>query len=278
LETTFAAAGVAFGRDRNAQTDYRSTVYGVDLPRADPAALDLAFNWLRQVADGGRFTDGAVNQERGVILAEREARMAATKAVGEAVNRFQTPNLRFIDRAPIGTGESVAAMTAAKLNAFYRRWYRPGNAVVVAVGDEPVQALEARVAAIFGSWTAEGAAPARPALGLVDDKRVMDVLVRAEPTLPTVLSVCAVHGRPADEIDDVARLRGRALTSLWSEVLRTRLARLAQDPASAMLSAQVLIDVISPGRSSVCLVIVPVNDAWRTALGSAQGELRRLAG
>ncbi|MEO8927352.1 MAG: insulinase family protein [Caulobacteraceae bacterium] len=275
LEGTFAAAGVAFGRDRNAATDYRSTVYRIDLPRADPPALDLAFKWLRQVADGGRFTDAAVNQERGVILAEREARMTATQSAAEAINRFQTPGLRFVDRAPIGTVASIGAMTAARLNGFYQRWYRPENAVVVVVGDERAATLEAKVRSTFGSWTHQGLAPAHLSAGLVDDKRGLDVVVRVEPTLPTALSVCAVRPRAEHEADDVARLRRRTLVALWATVLQTRLSRLAQDSAGAILEAQLRLDTASPGRSSVCVIVVPTRDAWRTALPLVEAELRR---
>ena len=74
-EKAFADAGVAFGRDLNADTSTFATAYRLDLPKADSPSLDLAFSWLRRVADGATFSDAAVNRERGIILAERATRL-----------------------------------------------------------------------------------------------------------------------------------------------------------------------------------------------------------
>nr|QQZ50632.1 hypothetical protein JKL49_03905 [Phenylobacterium glaciei] len=44
--------GVGAGRDHNADTGVASTSYRLDLTDTAPAHLDLAFRWLRDVADG----------------------------------------------------------------------------------------------------------------------------------------------------------------------------------------------------------------------------------
>jgi hypothetical protein len=161
-EASFAAAGAAVGRDRNAETGYYSTTYRIDLPRAGGKALPLAFAWLRAAADGGDFGEAAVSRERGVILAERESELTDETAAQEARLAFVLPGQRVNDRDPIGTLPSLAAMTPERLKAFRQRWYRPANAVVVVVGDAPPEALAAQVAAAFGDWS-PGPIPERAA-------------------------------------------------------------------------------------------------------------------
>ena len=118
-ETTFAAAGVAFGRDRNAQTTYHDTTYLIDLPRSDDAVLAVALQWLRTVADGVEISDASVNRERGVVLAERTAYLGPDLEAARAVAAFRAPDLRITTRYPIGTLASLKAMSPERLRAFY---------------------------------------------------------------------------------------------------------------------------------------------------------------
>src|SRR3984885_7265058 len=132
-EKAFADAGVAFGRDLNADTSTFATAYRLDLPKADSPSLDLAFSWLRRVADGATFSDAAVNRERGIILAERATRLTPLLEASEATEEFVGPNLRSTRPHAIGTIAELQAIDGAKLLAFYRRWYRPDNAVLVVI-------------------------------------------------------------------------------------------------------------------------------------------------
>src|SRR6185436_20722781 len=74
LTGTFARMGVGFGRDHNAYTGQATTTFHLDLPSAESTQLEAAFLWLRDVADGMAFEPAAVGREKGVLLAEREAR------------------------------------------------------------------------------------------------------------------------------------------------------------------------------------------------------------
>ena len=66
----FADIGVAIGRDQNAETTFDSTTFSLDLSEVTPARLDLAFSWLRDVADGLTIPKDQVDRERGVIMSE----------------------------------------------------------------------------------------------------------------------------------------------------------------------------------------------------------------
>jgi predicted Zn-dependent peptidase len=60
----------------------------------------------------------------------------------------------------LGTEQSLGALGRDDLAAFHSRWWRPGNAELVVVGDVTRAELEPRLARVLSGWT--GAAPARP--------------------------------------------------------------------------------------------------------------------
>jgi len=273
LETIFAPLGVGFGRDHNAHTGLFETTYELDLPDAGPQAVDAGFRWLRDVADGMLFEPGAVARERGVVLAEQEASDGVLASIGERVRAFQGGDLRSVARNPIGTLESLQAMTPQRLRAFHQRWYRPENAVVVVVGALPVEAAERRVAAAFKDWTASGPAPARAPRTASRLVRDLDVMVQAEPGAPMNLVVCRIRpGEPAAE-DDAGR-RVRVAGKLWRLLLQQRFATLAAQSHPPIYSASVTEEDVRDGIV-VCVSATPLNGDWQLALTTVQGELRR---
>jgi zinc protease len=280
LERRFADRGVALGRDRNAQTDYRATVYRIDLPAADDGGLDLALRWLRHVAHGARFGEAAVTSERRVILAEREARLEAGDPVRAAATGFAFAGLTLPSREPIGTPASLAPMTASRLTAFYERWYRPRNAVLTIVGDRPAGVLQAQAVAAFSSWADTGPPPARASRGSADERRGLDVLTLAAPSQIAQVEVCRVRNAPpSGASNEFADFRSRTRRALWSEILQVRLNRLAEGPSSGIANAQVAAEgpaVIS--ARSACVAAAPAGRDWRPALLGIEAEIGRLAG
>ena len=50
--------------------------------------------------------------------------------------------LQYAERLPIGKEDIIQGIPASKVLAFYKRWYRPENMAVIAVGDfEDIQAV-----------------------------------------------------------------------------------------------------------------------------------------
>ena len=274
LDQTFADMGVGFGRDQNADTSLSITEYKLDLNDSDAKKLDTAFRWVRDIADGDTLDEAAVERERGVILSEREARLSPAQQVRMAGDAFREKGLRSPTRVPIGTVESVQAMTSARLRAFYDRWYRPENAVVVVVGDDTPDDLEKRVKDAFSSWTGKGLKPTRPPRNKPDPNRGLDVLTTSEPQLPSAESVCKLRAPDDVPLRTVRRLRWLTIRSVWKRILDERLSRLAAEDKPPFLRASVNFE----GRresAEACLQIAPLDDRWEPALEAASNELRR---
>jgi len=276
IDTRFSGLGVAFGRDENAATGLEATTYQMDVPKGDSAAVAQVLEWLRGAADGILFTPAAVELERGVVLAELRARTNPTTIAMQETLRFQAPGLRSFDRYPGGSETSLRATTAASLQAFYDRWYRPENAVLVIVGDSEPEALLKAAEAAFGSWTAKGAAGVRaappefPARGL-------DAFSRSDPSLPLAGSACRVAPLDRPRGASLEEIRRETLSQIWVSILTERTTRAATQPGSALLGAGPVVNRGLPDARIACLVVVPNQGKWREALAEAQAELRRFA-
>jgi zinc protease len=276
IDKIFQPLGVAFGRDQNAATGLFSTVYGLDLRTTDKEPVDIAFRWVRDVADGALFNPQAVDRERGVIMAERETDLSAIEATREAMRQFQGQGLRSTDRDPIGTPETLRKLDSAALRTFYQRWYRPEHAMVVVVGDLPVEEMERRVAESFGSWRGEGRAPKRAEHGRPSGKRGLEVLVRSEPNSPTMVEACRMSPADPPTPETVESLRKRTAGQLWRRILESRLTRSTIVPQPPFLAASVYYSDESREAAETCLSVVANDDDWKLALDAATAELRRL--
>jgi zinc protease len=277
VERRFAAAGAGFGRDHNAFTTLTTTTYQLNLQSPTNETTDLAFQWLRDVADGIRFDAAAVDSERGVILAEREARIGPSENLRIASMKFQAPGLRSNAREPTASVDELRALKPINLQRFYERWYRPENAVVVVVGDQPLDALEKRVKDAFADWAPSRTRAVRAPVVTVDVKRGLDFLALEEARAPTALTVCKAGPPPPKYANDIASLRRRIGSTVWRRILDARLAALATSTTPPYLGAQTLANDGGKDVSAVCIVAVAMTDDWTPALAATEAELRRFA-
>jgi predicted Zn-dependent peptidase len=138
--------GVANGSTWYDRTNYYETV---------PAhQLDLAL-WLESDRMGfflPALTQANLDTQRGVVMNERRQRVE-NQPYGQAGERLH--ELLYPDDHPyhwpvIGYMDDIAAATLDELQAFFRTYYTPNNAVLSVVGDiDPAEVLD-RVAAWFG--------------------------------------------------------------------------------------------------------------------------------
>lgn len=276
LDTRFSSLGVAFGRDQNATTSLESTVYQMDIPKGDDAAVAKVLDWLRGAADGILFTPAAVELEKGVVIAELRARTTPTTLAMQETAQFQAPGLRSFSRESGGTEASVRAATAAGLQTFYDRWYRPGNAVLVIVGDSEPAALLKAAEAAFGSWTGRGSPGAR-AMPAALPERGLDSFTQTGATLPLAQSACRIAPLDGSRDASFEQMRRETLSQIWVSILAERSSKAAITPGSALLGAAPVVNRSLPDARIACLIVVPNQGRWREGLAEAQAELRRFA-
>ncbi|HEY0412826.1 MAG TPA: insulinase family protein [Allosphingosinicella sp.] len=276
LDNRFASLGVQLGRDQNAETGLEATVYRIDLPKPDLAGVKTVLEWMRGAADGVLFAPAGVDVERGVVMSELRSRNSPMAAAQREMGRFQMPGMRSPDREPGGTEESLRAATAPRLEAFYRRWYRPDNATLVIVGDAPVEALIRAAEEAFGSWRADGPAPARPQPTRLAE-RGLSAWTRSDPSLPSSVSACRFGAPDPENMAEMDRVRRDLRSLLWTTILGNRFNHLTAKTGSPLLAAAAQVSRDIPDARGTCLLMLPTGDRWKDALGAGQAELRRFA-
>lgn len=265
--------GLAFGAHTNASTGFDNTIYQLDLPRNRPELLDTALMLMRETASELTISPEAVARERGVVLAERRDRN--TFGFRNQVDQiaFAAPNGLYPRRLPIGTVESLNAVTAEGLRTYYQREYVPAHSTLVVIGDFDPALVEAAIRAKFADWQPRPAEP-QPRAGPIDprDRGRTDIFV--DPALSERLTATR-NGVWLEEPDTVAQRRENLLRQIGYSIVNRRLARLSRQADPPFRDAGFGTgDVFEDGRSTN-LVVDTVDGEWRRGLTGAVLEYRR---
>jgi zinc protease len=273
----FADIGVSIGRDQNAETGFDSTTFSLDLSEVTNDRLDLAFSWLRDVADGLTIEQSQVDRERGVIMSEYVGSRSPLADIAQSSESFLMPNLLGPKRTPIGLKEVIQTVSADTIRRFHDRWYRPEDSIVVAVGDLPREVLKARIISAFGSWHNDTPKPPKPNLGSIAPGRQSAALVETSDHAPPTLQVCRVMDKDPEQREGVASRTHDFEQALWENTLDKRLSALANSANPPFVSAEVARDDAFDAASLTC-VTAPLRDQdWKDALAAISAETRRLS-
>ncbi len=174
--------GVEFGPDINAYTSYDETVYMLDLViDEEEGSVDTAFDVLAQWAHAATITPEDVEEERGIIRDEyRLGRESGDGIIFQVFDEMYTDDSPYAGMTPIGTVEVIEATTAEDLRAFYETWYVPSNMAVVAVGDLPIETLEALVEQHFCGLAADDAPDAPDNWSALNPQPAFDIATSPE--------------------------------------------------------------------------------------------------
>ena len=266
--------GLAFGADTNAQTNFEETVYKLDLPRTDDETIDTSLMLLRETAGELTIDQGAVDRERGVVLSEERSRDTPSYRVYKGRLEYLLRGQRPPTRLPIGQVEVLKTAPAGQIQAFYRQYYRPERAVLVAVGDFDVDAMETKIRTRFSTWTATGPAGAEPDLGEVT-KRKPEAKLVVETGAPPSLQLAWV-GKPQTAPDTIAKRKRDLIKGLGFAVLNRRFSSIGRSAEPPFLGAGAF-EGDEYDAAHVAMITVNVQqDRWREALEAVEREQRRI--
>lgn len=222
-------AGLDLGLDANASTSSTETEYALQLPSYSPQRLLLAFRFLRSASDGLRFTDNDVLRERGIVAAEIGVRESQAARAGRKDAGILFPEVPALQRAPAERLASLEAATPARLQAFHDRWYKPGNAFLVIVGDIDPDVAQAAIEKQFGDWQG-GPASRRLPLPPFAAPRT-NIAIAKEDGLVASLTLASMHAEPESPLT-IEQRRRRIAADLGLSIVRARLAeRIPLDPS-----------------------------------------------
>ncbi|MGC2404563.1 MAG: pitrilysin family protein [Acidobacteriaceae bacterium] len=184
------------GRD-NADTQQNITQYYTTVPAAD---LDVALQAQAACLRGVDNSEEEWSHERGAI--EQEVSRDLSNPTYKFIDRLNSDMFAGTPYAhdPLGTRPSFDATTGAMLNDFHKRWYTPGNAILLIVGDVDAAATLAKVKQMYGDIPSHPL-PEHPAVNLSPVKPETFTL---DSNLPYVLGFIAYRMPGTDSPDYAA--------------------------------------------------------------------------
>ena len=266
--------GLGFGADTNASTSWDETIYQLDLPNADNNAIDTALMLLREGASELLLAPDAIDKERGVVLSEERARDTPGLHVYKAEQDFFLKDQLASRRLPIGKVDIIKSAGHGQIADYYAHYYRPERATLVAIGDFDVDAMEAKIKAMFSDWKAQGPVGPEPVVGQVE-KRGLETRLLVEPGAP--LAITMEWLSPPDTSKDTEAKRQRKLIeSLGLEVLNRRLQRLTRSASPPFITARSYKGDELHSAEITGLQVSAKPDAWQAALAAADQNVRQL--
>ncbi len=266
--------GLSFGGDTNAFTSFDQTAYTLNLPNTTDEVVETSLFVLRETASELLFDAAAVDNERGVIVGEDRTRDVPGLRAVKAQFGFLAPGQRLADRFPLGDMNIIRTAPRDEFVDFYRKYYRPERATMIAVGDFDVDKMEAQIKAAFETWDNPAPDGPEPVLGEVQPRQT-ETKIFQEPGVQSSTQIFWTKAYD-DEHDTVARRREDLIRSLGMAVLNRRFSELARAENPPFLGAgggyQDIIGSLEAGTLSVAYN----PGEWKRALETAEQEQRRL--
>lgn len=274
--------GATFGADANAETSPTHTAYKLDIPDIGPEKLEQSFKYLSGMVQGPVLSDENVAAELPIVLAEKRERGGAAMRVSDLTRQTFFAGQRLSERNPIGTDKTLMAATGGSVQAFYDRWYRPENTVIVVAGDVDPKVLAAYIERWFGDWEGTGEPGVAPEFGdpvapegapQLDGRGlpIGELAVAVEPDLPRNLTYAIM--RPWRQVQDtIVYNEGLLLDALAQSIINRRLEARARGGGS-YLYAQINQDDVSRSTDATFIAFAPLSDDWEAALADVRGVL-----
>ncbi len=255
-----AAIYAELGGQNNADTQQNITQYFATVPASD---LDIALQAQAACLRGIENAQAHWADERGAI--EQEVARDLSNPTYKFIARLNQDLFAGTPYAhdALGTKSSFDATTGQMLDAFHRRWYAPGNAILVIVGDVDAAATLAKVRQLYGDIP-DHRVPERPAIRL---QPVRSETFALDSNLPHVLGFIA-YRLPGTRSPDYAAAQ------VLADVLSSQRANLyAMVPAGKALAAEFGLAETYP-QASVGFGLVALAAGSNTS--KAMEEMRRI--
>ncbi len=269
----FQSLGLAFGRDQNAFTSFDQTTYQLALPDVREETIGKAMLFLSDVASRLTLCAAEIDAERQIILEEKRARSGAQSRVREIVNSRLAPESTYGRRAPIGTEETIRAVSLEDFRAYYSKWYVPDAMTVIAVGDAEPASIVAQIRERFED------APAKPVPEPLDAgvraTKGRRAIVAADPELATCDVSIARVAPPRAPSTTESDLRREIVETIGARAFGRRAQRLTAAGKASYLEGDCAIRDTAGALTTYRVHCRAVPKDWRRNLGDLGVTLQR---
>lgn len=272
-------AGVRFGADLNAYTNYNQTVYQLPIPTDSTEVFKTGFKILANWAGKISLNGSDIDSERGVIIEEeRQTGKNARARMGKRMDSVIYANSRYLNRKTIGTIDILQNFTHDKIRSFYTDWYRPNLQAVIAVGDFDVNEVEKLIKANFSELTNPANPKPRLNYSLSDNvEPLVKVITDKEHPYNAAVVMYKHHEKP---LQSNADFRRTIKISIINNMLGARLQEILQSGTAPFFHVQSAYDPAGLARGTgvmKTMVVSKTGAELGKALSVALAENERMA-
>lgn len=230
-------AGVKFGADLNAYTNFDETVYQLPIPVDDPDVLKTGMLIMHDWAQEALLETEEIDKERGVILEEKRVGQGAGQRMRNQYLPKLLNNSRYARRLPIGTEAVLTRFAPEALRAFHNDWYRPDLQALVVVGDIDVKEMEKKIRLLFADLEMPENPKKREEYTVPLTGRNQVVAVTDKEMPATVAQVIMKH--PGEPLKTRQDFRRAMIRSLYNTMTNARMEELARQSDPPFLGARI---------------------------------------
>lgn len=228
--------GISFGAHANAYTSFDRTVYMFDLPNIEEETLNLAFNVMQDFAGGALMSEKEIDEERGVILAEKVSRDSVQSRIQEKMFNALLPESRLVKRFPIGLESVIKTAKRQRFLDFYQTYYQPSNMCFVYVGDIEVEEAKKRISQTFSQLKNQNKPATAPSIGKITKGKGFQTHLFTDKELDSTELSLALVRRYTPELDTVENRIKKLPLIIASNILSKRFNKKSLEENSPILS------------------------------------------
>ena len=239
--TYLQSIGAEFGRNINASTGFEVTQYMLNnIPVVRESIIDSCLLVLHDWSGYVTCDPAEVDNERGVIIEEKRSRDAADWRMYMAARPYIFGDVPYANRTLIGGYDQLANFKYESLTEFHQKWYRPDNQAVIVVGDVDVDAIEAKIKAMFNDIPVPSAPVEKPVYKLADNvEPVVGIITDPEAQYSYVELLWKREPMPKEFNNTDIAFMSNMVKRYVRQIMAERLSDIAADPTSPFIQAGV---------------------------------------
>lgn len=274
----FESVGVNFGGNINAYTSIDETVYRLsDVPTYREGIVDSALLVLHDWACGLLLLPEEIDDERGVIREEWRTGRTADRRLWKEIRALKYPGSQYAKRDVIGDTAVINNFAYDALRAYYKKWYGPDNQAIVVVGDIDVDAIEAKIKALWADVPARVNRGERPLYTVSDNTAPLVAIVLDPEAQNTRIELEYKHAQLPVELQNTDQAYLLSMVNgLISDMLDNRFSELALDPNASFMGAGSYYGEIVKLKDAFVTVSIPKEGRETEALNDLLVQLEKM--
>lgn len=271
----FQTIGMQFGPEVNAFTTYDNTIYTLEIPADNPEILKSSLIVLQDWAHEVSFDPEEIDKERGIIVEEwRSSTLGVSGRVFDKISSELLKKSRFADRKVIGDMNIIQNISPERIVDFYKKWYRPENMAVIAVGDFKSEEIEKVIIDIMGEVPASESITEVPYFSVPENHEKSLTVIRDKEINLLQVEICNVNYNEKP-VTTVEGLRENFALNIACDIFRNRLNELTIKSDCPWIEADFRQTAINNYNTVYYAQFFPKNDMIEEAFKAYLDEYER---